>query len=227
MRTRLRRPLTGVILYDNKRLILCLLAVLLGYFSIFSATQINLQYQVQGVLSTANGGTGQNSTATFPTSGTVMTTGSSTACSQMPALTGDVTSTAGSCGTTDVKVDGTSIPTNSSADQLINTTAAATGQWTSIPNCTGALQYSTTSHTFSCGTVLTGTLVDAETPSGTCPTTTLSLANSPSPTTSLKLYENGQRLIVGSSNDYTLSGSTITLNTSCPTGTLFIADYRH
>jgi hypothetical protein len=208
-------------------LILCVL--LLGAFGVGAATQISLTTQVQGILPGTNGGTSVSSTATFPTSGTVMTTGTSVSCSQLPALTGNVTTTAGSCTSTVAAVNGTTVPTNSAADQVINTTASATGQWTSLPNTgTGqALGYSTSSHGFSAVTVLTGTLVDAETPSGTCPTTTLTLANTPNPTTSLKLYKNGQREIVGSSADYTLSSATITLNTSCASTDAFIADYRH
>jgi hypothetical protein len=50
------------------------------------------------------------------------------------------------------KVNGTSVPANSSADQVLGTTASATGGWMSVPNCpSGALQYSTSTHTFACG----------------------------------------------------------------------------
>lgn len=48
------------------------------------------------------------------------------------------------------KIDGTSIPVNSAADQIINTTASQVGQWTSIGNCATALTYSTSTHTFGC-----------------------------------------------------------------------------
>jgi hypothetical protein len=65
-----------------------------------TVTLINLATQVVGVLPTANGGTGQNSTATFPASGTVMTTSTSVVAGQMPALTGNVTTSAGGVATT-------------------------------------------------------------------------------------------------------------------------------
>jgi hypothetical protein len=50
------------------------------------------------------------------------------------------------------KVNGTSVPANSSADQVLETTSSATGAWISVPNCpSGALQYSTSTHTYTCG----------------------------------------------------------------------------
>ena len=77
-----------------------------------------------------------------------------------------------------------------------------------------------------CGSILTGTFADNETPTGSCPTTSLTLAYSPSPAASLSLYANGQLWIAGGA-DYTLSGSGITLTNSCPSGTVFRANYRH
>jgi len=51
------------------------------------------------------------------------------------------------------QINGTSVPVNTAADQVLGTISNATGTWLSIPNCgTGsALQYSTATHTFSCG----------------------------------------------------------------------------
>lgn len=49
-----------------------------------AATQISLTSQVSGILPGANGGTGVNSSATFPSSGTVMTTTTGVTASQMP-----------------------------------------------------------------------------------------------------------------------------------------------
>src|SRR5207237_983255 len=69
--------------------------------------------------------------------------------SQLPALSGDVSNS--SAAITVSKVNGTSIPTNSAADQALVTTAAATGGWTPVPNCgdtTHALAYATSTHTF-------------------------------------------------------------------------------
>jgi hypothetical protein len=60
--------------------------------------------------------------------------------------------------------------------------------------------------------------------------TTFTLANNPNPDTSLHLYYNGIRQRPGASYDYTLSGTTITLNftpsVGPPTDTL-LADYRY
>jgi hypothetical protein len=79
---------------------------------------------------------------------------------QEPAHTGDVTNSAGSLTLTAIRVNGTTVPTNSAADQLLNTTAAATGQWATIPSCLDSagnhLNYSTTTHAFSCGTTSSG-----------------------------------------------------------------------
>jgi hypothetical protein len=77
-----------------------------------------------------------------------------------------------------------------------------------------------------CGTLLTGTFADNETPTGTCPTTSLSLAHTPSPAASLSLYYNGQLLVSGGA-DYSLATATITLTNSCPSGTVFRANYRY
>jgi hypothetical protein len=49
-----------------------------------AATQINLATQVGGILAGTNGGTGISSTATFPASGTVMTTATGVTASQLP-----------------------------------------------------------------------------------------------------------------------------------------------
>lgn len=49
-----------------------------------AATQINLTSQVFGILPAANGGTGVNGSATFPSSGTVMTTATAVAATQLP-----------------------------------------------------------------------------------------------------------------------------------------------
>jgi hypothetical protein len=55
------------------------------------------------------------------------------------------------------KVNGTSVPTNSSADQVLGTTAPGTGGWISVANCpTGMLQYATATHAFSCGAAVLG-----------------------------------------------------------------------
>jgi hypothetical protein len=54
------------------------------------------------------------------------------------------------------KVNGTSVPTNSAADQVLLTTAAATGSWAALASCSGAggvVNYNTSTHAFSCHTL--------------------------------------------------------------------------
>jgi hypothetical protein len=166
-------------------------------------TQIDLTSQVKGLLPIGNGGTGQGSFS----AGLLRSSGSALSSAE---LSGDAT-TSGSNVITVAKVNGTSVPTNSAADQVVVTTASATGAWTSVPNCpSGALQYNTTTHAFACGSVLTGTVVDLETPSGTINGTndTFTLAHAPSPAGSLHLYKNGQLMLPGGA-DYTLTGNSI------------------
>lgn len=197
------------------------LAILIfGVLLMGAATQINLISQVRGILPIANGGTNTGTTLT----GVVRGGASYTAAE----LSGDAT-TSGSNAVTVAKVNGTSVPTNAAADQTIVTTASATGAWASIPNCTsGALQYATATHAFSCGTVLTGSFADAETPSGTIngTNTTFTLAHTPNPGADLQLYLNGQQLIAGASADYTLATATITTASAPKTNDVLIAFYR-
>jgi hypothetical protein len=79
---------------------------------------------------------------------------------QEPAHTGDVINSAGSLALTAIRINGTTVPTNSAADQMINTTAAGTGQWTSLVNCPDSggnhWNYSTTTHALTCGTTSSG-----------------------------------------------------------------------
>jgi hypothetical protein len=184
-----------------------------------AVTQISLTTQVKGTLPTGNGGTGTASTLTGIVRGGAAYTGTE--------LSGDAT-TSGSNAVTVAKVNGTTVTTNAAADQTVVTTASSTASWASIPNCTaGALQYATSTHTFACGTVLTGTFADAEVPSGTINgvTTAFTLAHTPSPAASLKLFKNGQELIAGGA-DYTLATATITAVTAPATGDTLIAFYR-
>jgi hypothetical protein len=84
----------------------------------------------------------------------------SVASSQMPALTGDTTSTTGSTLTTTLKVHGVSFASNPSTDTVPIITAANTATYTPLSNCLDSggnhLNYSTTTHTFSCGTTSSG-----------------------------------------------------------------------
>jgi hypothetical protein len=67
------------------------------------------------------------------------------------------------------RINGTSIPPSSSADEVVITTAAAKGTWTSLPSCTDSaghhLNYDTTTHTWLCGTTAPPTSITG----GSCP----------------------------------------------------------
>jgi hypothetical protein len=58
------------------------------------------------------------------------------------------------------KIHGTTVPTNSSADQVLVTNAPAAAQWISFPNCSdnagSHLNYDTTTHQLSCGSTTGG-----------------------------------------------------------------------
>lgn len=189
-------------------------------FMMGAVTQISLTTQVQGILPIANGGT---NSANVGTGITRVASGVFSA----SEMSGDCT-TSGSNAITCQKDNGTTIPTNSAADQVLGTSASATGVWMTIPNCTaGALQYATSTHTWTCGTVLTGTFADAEVPTGTINgvTTAFTLAHTPSPAGSLSCFNNGVEQRAGGA-DFTLSTATITYGVAPPTGTTIICNYR-
>lgn len=124
-----------------------------------------------GQLLTSQAGGSTAMTWTTPGTGTVATTGSPASGNLTKFsgaltitngdLSGDVT-TAGTLVATVAKINGTSIPTNSAADQAIVTTASATGSWTSLPNCTDSsgnhINYATSTHAFSCGSTSSSSL---------------------------------------------------------------------
>jgi hypothetical protein len=65
-----------------------------------------------------------------------------------------------------------------------------------------------------------------ETPVNSGDNINFTIAIAPNPTNSLRLYRNGQRLKIGASNDYTVSGHTITLLTAFSAGEILTADYQ-
>jgi hypothetical protein len=72
----------------------------------------------------------------------------------VPLIAGDLGGTAAAPIVS--KVNGTSVPTNSAADQFLGTTASATGAWAAVPNCGDAshgLAYNTSTHAFSCQSI--------------------------------------------------------------------------
>ena len=73
---------------------------------------------------------------------------------------------------------------------------------------------------------LEGHIIDDETPTGTINgvNTIFTLANTPNPPASVKVYVNGARMRI--TEDYTLSGRTITFLIAPPTGSIILNDYR-
>lgn len=197
------------------------LVVVFGYFCIFAVTQVDLTTQVKGILPLGNGGTGQSSFS----AGVLRSSGSAISSGE---LSGDATTSASNVVTVG-KINGTSVPTNAAADQVLVTTSSATGAWKSMTDTSDgshAVTYNTTTHAWGSVAILSGNFADNETPTGSCPTTSLTLAHTPSPAGSLSLYYNGQLLVAGGA-DFTLATATITLTSSCPTGSVFRANYRY
>lgn len=108
-------------------------------------------------------------------------------------------------------------------------TVYADSLWLCTSNASGTL--GVTSITFQQISTTSGlqpsSFIVSETPTGTIngSNTAFTLANTPSAGT-LQLYLNGVRLIVGAGNDYTLSGSTISMLTAPISGDSLLADYR-
>lgn len=57
-------------------------------------------------------------------------------------------------------------------------------------------------------------------------TSCTALANVPSADSTVKFYRNGQRLVQGAANDYTIASDTITLTKKARSGDNFLVDYR-
>jgi len=174
-------------------------------FLMAAITQIELTTQVKGTLPLGNGGTGVTSFG----AGVVRSSGSALSSAE---LSGDVT-TSGSNVATAVKINGTTVPTNAAADQVIVTTASATGAWKTLGDTSAgglALTYNATTDTFGTIAVLSGTFADNETPTGTINgvNDTFTVTTAPSPAASLQLFKNGQLMIPGGA-DYTLTTNSI------------------
>jgi hypothetical protein len=170
-----------------------------------AVTQIDLSTQAKGTLATSNGGTGTTSTL----SGVVRGGSAYTAAE----LSGDAT-TSGSNAVTVVKVNGTTVPTNAAADQVIRTTSSGVATWGTLADTSAgglAETYNTSTHAFGTISVLSGSFADNETPSGTIDgsNTVFTLAHTPSPAASLTCMKNGQWQIAGGA-DFTLATATIT-----------------
>lgn len=208
----------------NKKVIGGSAMILFAGLLMGAATQINLTSQVSGILPGANGGL--NAAAGSFTG--VLREASGTA--SAAELSGDAT-TSGSNAVTVVKINGTTIGTNSAADQVIATTASATGAWKALADTSAgglAETYNTSTHAFGTIAVISGTFSDNETPSGTIngSTTAFTLAHTPSPAASLTCFENGIEQIAGGA-DFTLATATITYGVAPPTGTTLRCSYRY
>jgi hypothetical protein len=68
--------------------------------------------------------------------------------------------------------------------------------------------------------------VDDETPTNTGDDLNFTISHIPSPTSSLKVYLNGQRLKIGALKDYTFTGQTITLNSALLANDILTVDYK-
>src|SRR3990167_6449327 len=73
-----------------------------------------------------------------------------------------------------------------------------------------------------------GTWISNEVPGGAVngSNVTFTLLNSPTSTLVIWLYRNGILLKYGAGNDYTISGSTITMNQAPETGDVLLCTYR-
>lgn len=67
-------------------------------------------------------------------------------------------------------------------------------------------------------------IIDDETPTNSGDNLNFTLANVPSPSSSLKLFRGGARQRI--TEDYTVSGGVITLNNALASGEILLADYR-
>lgn len=107
-------------------------------------------------------------------------------------------------------------------------TANADTHWFCTANQGGTLGSTSISFTqlSGGGGLSSSNFVYSEAPSGSIngSNTSFTLANTPTSGTE-RLYLNGVRQFVGGSNDYTISGATITMNTAPLTGERLIADY--
>jgi hypothetical protein len=219
--------------------------VLFAVLSVAAVTLIDLTTQVKGLLPGTNGGTGISSTATYPASGTIMTTATAVAAGQMPALTGDCVTSAGAvavtCGTgiahtgvdinTSYQVTAThlasALPINQGGTGSTTgfSVAGIVGLWST---CTGTKVLAADGNCYSQSGSLN--FADSETPSGTIDgvNAVFNLAHTPNPAGSLQLYKNGQ-LMIAAGSDYTLATAAATFVSAAKpkTGDVLVASYRY
>lgn len=215
-------------LLRGKLLRTAILAFIAGsspFMLVAAINQLDAGTQIKGILKIANGGTGTSSTLT----GLVRGSGSAMTAAE---LSGDVT-TSGSNVATVAKINGTTVPTTSTTDQVLVTTAAGVSTWKNLGDTAAgglALTYNATTDTWGTIAVLSGSFAVAEVPSGTIngSNDTFTVANTPSPAGSLMFFKNGQ-LMTAEGVDYTLSAATVTFVTGAipQTGDQLISFYRY
>ncbi len=152
------------------------------------------------------------------------------------------------------KINGTSVPINSSADQTLITTASATALWKSVPDCgdsVHALSYATATHTFGCQAIPGGAsfafpvnpqtstyqvlLSDFQTcsaitvASGTFTITLVDVATQPINGTCIWIVNYGSGVITVARSGQNINGSTSSLtisagSASAPNGLFVVSD---
>ncbi len=200
-------------------------------FLMGSVTQLNLATQVYGLLPGTNGGTGISSTATYPASGTIMTTATGVAAGQLPNPTastlGGIESITSLAHNWISYIDTSGVPHQSQpnytdlAGTLPNPGASTLGGTESITCSAGsAITAISTSGVPTCTATVGATFTQAApsgTPNGVL--TTFTLSPTPAASANVNCFENGVQQQQGAGNDYTISGATITYLTAPPTGT--------
>lgn len=194
-----------------------LLVVMCAALPLGAATRIDLTQQVQGILPSANGGTGS---AFFGISGPTALRAFALPDANSTILTSNAAVTVGQGGTgvATLAAHGVVIG-NGSGTVAVSATGTTnqcfmgnTGADPTWQSCPGTINFAS-----------------AETPGGVIDgaNATFTLANTPT-SSSLQLYKNGQLMSSGAGNDYTLSTSTITMLTGAipKSGDVLKAYYR-
>ena len=199
-------------------------------FLMGSVTQLNLATQVYGLLPGTNGGTGISSTATYPASGTIMTTATGVAAGQLPNPTastlGGIESITSLAHNWISYIDTSGVPHQGQpnytdlAGTLPNPGASTLGGTESITCSAGsAITAISTSGVPTC-TAAVGATFNQGAPTGLINGSNTSYALSPTPanTANVSCYLNGVQQRQGAGTDYTISSATITYLTAPPTG---------
>ena len=210
--------------------------LLMALLSIAAVTQLDLTTQVRGILAITNGGTGL---ASAGASGLApVSNGSAYVATDVATQTEIDAHTQALIAhqfAGDFTIAGRPAATGISGKWVVVTDALTAGDCTTGGGSALALCRSNGSTWVALGDGKnTGTAInfaDGETPTGTIngSNAVFTVVNSPSPAASLRVFKNGQRMTVGASADYTLTGNTITFTSGAipKTGDVLLADYRY